>query len=66
VKITVNGESMDVAEESTLLDLFERLELRVEQVAVERNLEVVARREFGACRLQAGDSLEIVTLVGGG
>ena len=64
--ITVNGESREVADGLKLLELLRELELRAEQVAVERNLHVIPRKEFPACVLQAGDVLEIVTLVGGG
>jgi thiazole synthase len=46
--------------------LLRRLELRKEQVAVERNLAIVPRHEYATCQLEDGDKLEIVTLVGGG
>lgn len=66
MNISINGESRDIADGLTLAQLIERLELRIEQVAVERNLDIVPRREYPACILQPGDQLEIVTLVGGG
>jgi sulfur carrier protein len=64
--VTVNGEAREVREEMTLLELLHELELRPEQVAVERNLHVVPRKEFAGLVLHEGDLLEIVTLVGGG
>ena len=64
--ITVNGESREVTDGLMLLDLLHELELRAEQVAVERDLHVIPRKEFAACMLKEGDVLEIVTLVGGG
>ena len=64
--ITVNGESREVADGLKLLELLHELQVRPEQVAVERNLHVVSRKEFADCVLAAGDVLEIVTLVGGG
>lgn len=64
--IIINGDQRIVPEGQTLLDLIHKLDLRPEQVAVERNLEVVPRKQFGDCTLAEGDSLEIVTLVGGG
>ncbi|MFO0944544.1 MAG: sulfur carrier protein ThiS [Planctomycetota bacterium] len=66
VKITVNGQVREVAANITLAELIQQLDLRVEQVAVERNLEIVPRATFPSCKLQPEDNLEIVTLVGGG
>lgn len=64
--ITVNGEPREVADGMLLLELLRTLDVRVEQVAVERNFEVVPRREIADVRLAPGDNLEVVTLVGGG
>lgn len=64
--VTVNGETREILEGMTLLELLHELELRPEQVAVERNLHVVPRKEFAGIVLLSGDVLEIVTLVGGG
>lgn len=66
MKITVNGEARDISSGDTLETLLTRLELRKEQVAVERNLSIVPRQEYATCKLEDGDKLEIVTLVGGG
>lgn len=64
--ILVNGQTQMVAEGTTLSRLIETLELRIEQVAVERNRDVVPRTEYPTCQLEPGDEIEIVTLVGGG
>jgi len=66
LQITVNGDQMKVEERMPLVALFAKLGVRAETVAVERNLEIVPKREFADCILGEGDSLEIVTLVGGG
>jgi thiamine biosynthesis protein ThiS len=66
VQLTVNGEPCDVPEASTIAQLLERLALRNQHVAVEVNREVVARARHAEHRLKAGDTVEIVTLVGGG
>ncbi|MGL4463892.1 MAG: sulfur carrier protein ThiS [Planctomycetia bacterium] len=64
--IVVNGESKEVADRSTLAALLTEMGLRLDQVAVERNLAIVPRGRFADCELAAGDRLEVVTLVGGG
>jgi thiamine biosynthesis protein ThiS len=46
--------------------LLTHLGLRPERVALERNLEILPRAQWAETRVQAGDRLEIVHLVGGG
>ena len=66
VPITVNGAPEHVAPGETIASLLERLGLSARPCAVERNRRVVPRREHAEAELQAGDEIEIVTLVGGG
>jgi thiamine biosynthesis protein ThiS len=46
--------------------LVQQLGLEPRYLAVERNRELVPRRDHERCALVEGDQLEIVTLVGGG
>ncbi len=64
--ISVNGESREVPEGTTLTELLAGLNLEARHVAVEVNLELVPRAEHARHRLADGDRLEVVTLVGGG
>jgi thiamine biosynthesis protein ThiS len=66
VQITVNGDGREVAEGLTVLGLLELLETPTRYVAVERNREIVRRGLHGETVLEAGDTIEIVTMVGGG
>ena len=66
MQISINGESRDVAGDSTVADLLKELGMQPKYVAVERNLELVPRATHADCVLEDGDQLEIVTLVGGG
>lgn len=66
MQITVNGQGQDIQPGTSVADLISKLQLRIEQVAVERNLQLVPRQQFAETTLQEGDKLEIVTLVGGG
>ncbi|HED64439.1 MAG TPA: sulfur carrier protein ThiS [Planctomycetes bacterium] len=66
MKILLNGESRELPEGSTIATLVASLDLRPEQVAVERNRELVPRAEHATTALAEGDELEVVTLVGGG
>ena len=51
---------------ATVAWLVEQLGFEPRYLAVERNRELVPRREHAGCMLVEGDRLEIVTLVGGG
>jgi sulfur carrier protein len=57
MRITVNGETREMGDGLTVETLLDALEV---------NRDVVPRREHAARLLADGDSVEIVTLVGGG
>ena len=66
MRLTINGEVRDVPEGLSLSGLLLHLELTDGLVAIERNREVVPRREHSSVFVEAGDVLEIVQFVGGG
>lgn len=66
IHVSVNGESVSLPTGSTLAELLRRLALEGKPVAVEHNRRVVPRAEHATVRLNHGDTLEIVTFVGGG
>lgn len=66
MRVLVNGEPRDVADQTTLVQLVSLLKLKPEQIAIEVNRTVVRRAEWPATVLAAGDTVEIVHFVGGG
>jgi len=64
--LTVNGESHDLPDGLTVEGLLERLGLSKAVCAAEVNKSLVPRSERADRTLQPGDTVEIVTLVGGG
>jgi thiamine biosynthesis protein ThiS len=66
VRITVNDEPRELAANATVADLVAALALGSRRIAVEVNLAVVPRAEYGAHRLAEGDAVEIIHFVGGG
>jgi sulfur carrier protein len=66
MQIVVNGDACDVPAGATVASVLQQLQLAARPVAVELNLEIVSRPEYPSRRLQTGDRVEIVTLVGGG
>ncbi len=66
MQIEVNGDSIELADGATLVDLLTQMELTDMRVAIELNLEIVPRSEHGQTALKSGDKLEVVHAIGGG
>lgn len=66
MRIQVNGEPREFADETTLVQLVSLLQLKPEQIAIEVNRTVVRRADWQGTVLRAGDTVEIVHFVGGG
>ena len=66
MRITLNGESREMAEGHTVATLLSDLELHAERVAVEVNRTIVDRRAFGVTALRDGDRVEVIGFIGGG
>src|SRR5438876_8248019 len=66
IDITLNGEHKSLPQTLTVVELVRQLGYQPKRVAVEVNHEVVPRIRHTEYRLQPGDAVEIVTLVGGG
>jgi thiamine biosynthesis protein ThiS len=64
--ITLNGQPRQIAEAATIADLLAELGLSPAMVAVEVNLDLVPRGRHAERQLAPGDTLEVVSLVGGG
>ena len=66
MEIKVNGETREVADQSTLAELVRELSLPAQRIAIELNRNVVRRNEWSETILNEGDRIEIVHFVGGG
>ncbi|MGH7551213.1 MAG: sulfur carrier protein ThiS [Gemmatimonadota bacterium] len=66
IEVVVNGRVRAVPDGRTVQELLIELELEPEVVVVERNGGILSRARFAEVRLEAGDALEIVHIVGGG
>jgi sulfur carrier protein len=65
VQIVVNGEST-LIQAMSVLDYLASLSIDPKRVAVELNLDILPKSDYGATLLNEGDRLEIVHFVGGG
>jgi thiamine biosynthesis protein ThiS len=66
MQITLNGESRELASGTTIAQLLAEMNIKSNAIAVEVNREIVSRERHEATPLNDGDTLEIVTFVGGG
>ncbi len=66
VELTVNGKSEQLDDGATVSDLIAKYKLQAVRVAVELNGDIVPRATYADTPLSDGDTLEVVTLVGGG
>lgn len=66
IEIVLNGQRRTLDRDPTIAMLLRELGLDPRTVAVERNLEIVPRASYDTTVLCEGDTLEVVTFVGGG
>jgi thiamine biosynthesis protein ThiS len=66
LRIQVNGQPREIADNLDLSQLIASLNLRPEQIAIELNQTVVRRVQWHSTILREDDKVEIVHFVGGG
>jgi thiazole synthase len=66
IAIVVNGEKRAARAGATVAELLREMGLEPGRVAIERNLEILARPQWPETKISAGDRYEIVQFVGGG
>ena len=66
MELTINGEKRVLPPNLSVGGLLDHLKVRKETVVVEHNLKVLKRENLPETFLQAGDTIEIIRLVGGG
>jgi thiamine biosynthesis protein ThiS len=64
--VTLNGEVKQIENSITVSGLLESLQIEPARVAVEVNLKIIKKADYLSHQLNEGDSVEIVSFVGGG
>ena len=64
--IQLNGEQHDIQAGMSVAALLRQLEIRLDQVAVEVNMEIMDKGGFESKLLQDGDRVEVMSFIGGG
>ncbi len=63
--VKINSEEMNVAGK-TLAEYLATANYDLKRIAVERNGDIVPKAQYSGIILQDGDSIEVVSFVGGG
>ncbi|EQD28215.1 ThiS, thiamine-biosynthesis [mine drainage metagenome] len=66
MELCVNGEKLHLRDGATISELLVKYKLEPVRVAVELNRAIVPKKAYPNTGLKSGDTVEIVTFVGGG
>ncbi|MCX7982805.1 MAG: sulfur carrier protein ThiS [Syntrophales bacterium] len=67
ITVKINGKVTNIGQDvRTVWDVIQKEGLTPDEVVVEYNLQVLPRDSWGITNLKEGDSLEILSFVGGG
>lgn len=66
IKILINGERKELAEQINLSELLKQFSLPNERIAIELNQEVIRKKDWENIEIKDADKIEIVHFVGGG
>jgi len=66
MKIIINGETINVAQDTNLKKLLVNLELDEKVMAAAINMEIIKQSDWDKHILKDGDKLELLDFVGGG
>ena len=66
MKISLNGETVDVRDAKTIAELIQRHQLPPQSILVEHNGVAVHRHEWPQRQLTEGDRIEFIRVVAGG
>ena len=66
IKITVNGNDIEIEENSTIQDFITERQVTGKMFAIEKNLEIINKDRYDKEIIKNGDVLEIVGFFGGG
>lgn len=64
--ITVNGREIPLKHPLTVAEYLEENHYQINRIAVELNYEILPKSTYASTTLKDGDTLEVVSFVGGG
>ncbi len=64
--VTINGEKREECEGLSVTEMLKREGYETSRIAIEINGVIISKKEFNETLLHSGDSIEVVSFVGGG
>ena len=66
MNIVVNGEKLNISENTTISQLLQQLEVKDKVMAVAINMEIVKKEKWETHKIEENNKLELLHFVGGG
>ena len=66
IQITVNGNEIEIEENSTIADFIKERNVTGKMFAVEKNMAIINKDRYSTEYIKSGDVIEIVGFFGGG
>ena len=66
MNIVVNGEKLNIRENTTISQLLQQLEVKDKVMAVAINMEIVKKEKWETHKIEENNKLELLHFVGGG
>lgn len=66
IKIKVNGNDVEINENSTVQDFINERNVTGAMFVVEKNMKIVQKQEYATEKISDGDKIELVGFFGGG
>jgi thiamine biosynthesis protein ThiS len=66
MKITLNGDLVEIENNYTLEDVVKYYKLDKRKIAIEKNMEIISRSSYQDTKIEEGDEVEIIHFIGGG
>tara|TARA_B100000949_G_scaffold172640_1_gene153178 strand:+ start:740 stop:961 length:222 start_codon:yes stop_codon:yes gene_type:complete len=66
IKVYINGKIIYFEEKTTIYKMLKKLKIKPNNIAIECNLEIINRSQYGQFKIDNDYKIEIVNFIGGG
>ena len=66
IKVYINGKIIYFEEKTTIYKMLKKLKIKPNNIAIECNLEIINRSQYGQFKIDNNYKIEIVNFIGGG
>ena len=66
IKVYINGKIFHFEEKITIYKMLKKLKIKPNNIAIECNLEIINRSQYGQFKIDNDYKIEIVNFIGGG